>query len=275
MIPKSDVERDKLARYTTDFIDLQHYSYAISESERYNLLDLFFYYNLINFKNQGGASSLTALFEPLVHDENSMISKYYSFVAHMDTVYTLREGIDYTEELLKKALAPTSREMSATKANANKIEYFDNLNRDTLKFEFHHRNQQMAKEAQAEEYSIGYLGRNNYFIDPTFKGISLTPTYHKIYQLKQGTVSSFDSGNVTAQVSADFEEGIPKSLKVTNIKIGLPENSKSNEPIQQPDVEISGETLKKMIKVRNTQGTDEFNINPVSLLIYLSSLREC
>lgn len=276
MIPKSDIERDKLARYTTDFIDLRNYKYAISSTEGYNLLDLFFYYNLINFRNSGGASSLTALFEPLVNETNSIISKYYTFVSNMDTIYTLTEGVDYTEEMLKKALAPTSREMSARKANSNKIEYFSNLNKDTLKYELYKRDEQLARNAQEEQQTIGHMGRNNYFIDPTFRGISISPTYHKVYQLKKGIISSIEIGNVIGQIHGEFENGLPKSLTISNISIKLPETSTSpNSTIPQPDVKISGKTLQKMLKVRNVQGTYEFNINPISLLIYLSSLREC
>ena len=86
MIPKSDTEIDQLSKYTIDFYRLKNYKYKVSDDVGYTLTDLFFYYNLINFQNRGGAASLTALFEQFVKSgEPSASNRYIKFISNLNT----------------------------------------------------------------------------------------------------------------------------------------------------------------------------------------------
>ena len=147
MIPKSDTEIDQLSKYTIDFYRLKNYKYKVSDDVGYTLTDLFFYYNLINFQNRGGAASLTALFEQFVKSgEPSASNRYIKFISNLDTEYNFKMGRDYTEDMLNIALAPNTQEITMTEAEDRKIPYLYATNKFTLKQEIHRYNPEAIKQ---------------------------------------------------------------------------------------------------------------------------------
>jgi hypothetical protein len=55
MMPRSEFEKDALSRYMVDFNRLNDDKYSVTlpsgKKVDYNIVDLFFYYNLINYRN--------------------------------------------------------------------------------------------------------------------------------------------------------------------------------------------------------------------------------
>jgi len=55
MMPRSEFEKDALSRYMVDFNRLNDDKYSVTlpsgKKTDYNIVDLFFYYNLINYRN--------------------------------------------------------------------------------------------------------------------------------------------------------------------------------------------------------------------------------
>lgn len=91
MIPKSDSEKASYILYRSEFNKLQSLRYF-----GHPVSDLFFYYNLINFRNTTTQNSLTPMFgEMLREGTSSLLKEYNSFVSVFDTDSDLIEDIDY------------------------------------------------------------------------------------------------------------------------------------------------------------------------------------
>ena len=94
MIPKSDSEKASYMMYKSEFNKLQSLRYF-----GYPVSDLFFYYNLINFRNATTQNSLTPMFEEILRDGSSpLLQEYNSFVSTFDTGSDLIEDVDYAME---------------------------------------------------------------------------------------------------------------------------------------------------------------------------------
>lgn len=91
MIPKSDSEKASYMMYKSEFNKLQSLRYF-----GYPVSDLFFYYNLINFRNSTTQNSLTPMFEQILRDGSSpLLQEYNSYVSMFDTGSDLVEDVDY------------------------------------------------------------------------------------------------------------------------------------------------------------------------------------
>lgn len=94
MIPKSDSEKASYLMYKSEFNKLQSLRYF-----GYPVSDLFFYYNLINFRNSTTQNSLTPMFEEILRDGSSpLLQEYNSYVSMFDTGSDLVEDVDYVME---------------------------------------------------------------------------------------------------------------------------------------------------------------------------------
>ena len=265
-IPKSDTEIDELARYTMDFYNLKNYRYNSSDEFSYSITDLFFYYNLINFQNSSGGRSLTPLFENFVRTgEESAINRYMKFISNLDTEYEFKEGVDYTEEMLALALAPTSSEMSAIRANQKKLPFFYQLNRQTLKYDLYQWVEPDKKDPDApEDYSGGYMARNNYsrFNTPVLDSY----TTKEVLPTDQGRGDfKVDVGNGTMWGNVEFQNGIPKELT-------LRESHLRNQTYPG-EIKLRGVELNKYIEVVKTEtGNYKLRLNSLMLDVKVSSM---
>lgn len=108
-LPKSDSERAAYLKYKSDFnrtLSLRYYGYPVT--------DLFFYYNLINFRNSTTQNSLTPLFEDMLRDGSApLLKEYNTYVSNFDTKSDLVEGVDYILEDAIHWCAPASNTWAA------------------------------------------------------------------------------------------------------------------------------------------------------------------
>lgn len=266
MIPKSDTDADRLSRYKVDFQELRNYAYQINESDKYGVIDLFFYYNLINFKNRGGDQSLTSLFDSLIQTGNSPILKnYISFVSQLDREYDFQEGIDYSRETFLKYIAPTNEEVGIKSAGNSKIPYLWYLDRNTMKYSLLRYDSEPANE--------DVFGRNN-FIESNIYRPEVFPV-----NFRQGIELNKEQKNLTL---GDLTMDLKVTKNRNNFQLEISNVRAKTESGDSPDVsklneKIIGEKLNKFLKVSNIDGQNRYSINQVSLLIYLSSKRrkEC
>jgi hypothetical protein len=61
MLPKSDADRAALSKYRVAFNMMQRAFTTLGKT--YDITDLFFFYNLINYRNNNNMNSLTPLTE--------------------------------------------------------------------------------------------------------------------------------------------------------------------------------------------------------------------
>lgn len=118
MIPKSDSEKVAYTVYKSEFNKLQslrYYGYPIS--------DLFFYYNLITFRNATTQNSLTSMFEQMLEDGTSpLLNEYKNYISMFDTKSDAIEGVDYMIDDVIMWCAPT---MDTNKAKSPFVYSYD------------------------------------------------------------------------------------------------------------------------------------------------------
>ena len=268
MIPKSDIEADRLSKYKLDFNELNQYRYKISKDQDYNVVDLFFYYNLINFRNRGGEQSLTPLLETLIQTNGSPILRdYIGFVSEFDREYDIKAGVDFMWSEFDKFIAPSNRDMRVASASASKIPYFWQLNQDTLKQELFRFNNQPEIEDNS------YMGRLGYFKEST--GLSQLHVYNQSFKTIEklsDEPQEIEMSNAVVTVSLSGPKG-NKQLKVHSARITAQNGSDKD----LKNIVIKGPDLEKLLKVSKDADGISYKINPVSLLIYLNAKRriEC
>lgn len=103
MLPKSTSEVEILNRYKRAFNQLQ----SAPTYHGYPLVDLFFYYNLINFNGTTTQTSLNTIFEDIVRTKSSpLIEEFHKFTSLLDSNSRLIEGVDYLFDEVLKWCAP-------------------------------------------------------------------------------------------------------------------------------------------------------------------------
>ena len=102
-IPKNDAEIVQLAKVSDGFRKLKDKTYTIN-GQKYNLGDLFWYYNLILYNNRTLKNSLTPVFNRLINDL-PRIREYHAFLGRT-------QSTDYTENSVM-TFAPTATRQQA------------------------------------------------------------------------------------------------------------------------------------------------------------------
>lgn len=154
MLTKSASEQNLLEGYKIDFNNLRYRSYYVKSgnvTHEYPITDLFFYYNLINYKNSTNQNSLTPLYEAMNRSgEVTILKDYNRFISEFDSNSDIMEDVDYTKEDLLKAVAPVVSEFTA---NRKRLPYFYSYDEDGMTF----RLKQRTAEALARDKSRDYL----------------------------------------------------------------------------------------------------------------------
>lgn len=160
MIPRSDVERAALSKYRVAFNKLNKAVYFENGEGKYvehDLMKLFFYYNLINYRNSNNTNSLTPLIQKMVElGANPTLEKYTKFVASFDRINDFKiaensgeTGAHFTVDDIYRALAPDETEISIQEAKRKRIPYIRFYNNVTMRYDlFKH---QLPEELQKEE----------------------------------------------------------------------------------------------------------------------------
>lgn len=270
MIPKSDVEQDAFSKYQMDLFDLRTKSYKVSDDTGYNIADLLFYYNLINFRNESGGKSLTPMFEPFVKtNEDNAVKRYYDFIGHMDTNYDFQQGVDYTTEMLEIALAPHDTELNAANASSKNIPYYYRFNRQTLRYDLYKLNKtekidnEEIDEFEGSRMAYGYMGQYDYFL------------------LDNVWTSNYDTPEMDTEVNFDkyssirFGNGVASAKLVKNnnkTEVTIKLNSFNNK-VYNKELTISEKELKKILKVGiDKNGDFIFKVNPLAIVAKASTM---
>ena len=171
MMPRSEFEKDALSRYMVDFNRLNDDKYSVTlpsgKKVDYNIVDLFFYYNLINYRNSINQNSLTPLMQSLLElGSNPKLSEYMRFVSSFDRINDFKlpqyekdekgnikisstqaqNDISFSLDDISKAIAPTEQEMSISEARRKGIPYIRFYNNVSMRYELY----QLSKELVAE-----------------------------------------------------------------------------------------------------------------------------
>lgn len=157
MIPRAELEKNALSRYIVDFNQLNRLfpiSTTSGGSIQYNLVDLFFYYNLINYRNSVNANSLTPLFQSLLErGANEKLTNYMKFISSFDRVNDFKLATEssttdtsFSKEDILKALAPTDKEVSIYDARRLGIPYIRFFNNVSMRYELFKLDQNLVDE---------------------------------------------------------------------------------------------------------------------------------
>ena len=281
MIPKSDTETDQLSKYIMDFYKLKSERYYVSDDSSYTIPDLFFYYNLINFQNRGGMQSLTTMFDTFIKTKEQCASnRYIEFISNLDTDYNFEEGVDYTEEMLQKALALNVKQVGLNNAESHKMPYIYVTDNYTLM----NRLYKYAPKAIAaiqeyrdmigEEYASkpDKYEKHKYILDNfNLVNIESLSTRDTHINIKPNESQSITLNDIHADIQIAINKNKVNSIVLSNIHT----LSSTGEPQLIINKSIIPENeVTKYIKVyKLTDGKYEFKINPVSLSIKLSSLK--
>lgn len=153
MLTKSTSEQNLLDGYKIDFNNLRYRSYYVKSGDNtheYPITDLFFYYNLINYKNATNQNSLTPLYEAMNRSGDVTILKDYNeFISNFDSNSNITENIDYTKEDLFKAVAPVSSEFMA---NRKKFPYFYSYDGNHLEYKLKQRTDEAKEKDNKNKY---------------------------------------------------------------------------------------------------------------------------
>lgn len=153
MLTKSTSEQNLLDGYKIDFNNLRYRSYYVKSGDtihEYPITDLFFYYNLINYKNATNQNSLTPLYEAMNRSGDVTILKDYNgFISNFDSNSNITENIDYTKEDLFKAVAPVSSEFMA---NRKKFPYFYSYDGNHLEYKLKQRTDEAKEKDNKNKY---------------------------------------------------------------------------------------------------------------------------
>lgn len=183
MIPKSDAEKAAYAMYKSEFNKLQYRGYR-----GYPISDLFFYYNLINFRNVTTQNSLTPMFEEILRDGSSpLLQKYNAFVSEFDTGSDLLEGIDYIMEDVIMWCAPFVDTYRATTPYVYSYDY------NTMTFKLYKRRLKVSEDGSGDDtldggyyegddfYDYGDFYMDNFYEDSDESGDSkVNPDYEVV-----------------------------------------------------------------------------------------------
>ena len=268
MIPKSDTEADKLSMYKSDFNELNYMKYQINNSEGYNIVDLLFYYNLINFRNKGDNQSLTGLLETLVQTRrNQTISSYFSFVSQFDREYDIKPGQDFAIDDLQRMIAPTTTEIRPARAGSRRIPYLWDLDKDTMKYTLY---RYVGKDEEAPSGPMSRMTREGYKEVETSK-LSIYPqSFEAIDNLEPNKPIQIKMANLETQVTLKFDEKNNPELEVHDTSIISPDGKSHTYDLRE---RIKGNDLLKLLKVNNNNGRYEYKVNPTALLIYIAAKR--
>lgn len=277
-IPKSDTEIDQLSKYMVDFYKLNKEVYKVSDNVSYSLVDLFFYYNLINFQNRGGGGALTPLFEPFIRTKaNTASTRYVKFISNLDTEYDFKMGRDYTEEMLNIALAPTTSEISMNRASEKRIPFILHSNNYTMQNELHSYNPKAIERIEEQEFEADIdpelrrkktaLERRGFILEgENIVGLTTYPTKELDISLENNGSKEIQLDFIKANVSIDISGNTVKRLRISDVRVDGVMNRK--------EILITGKNLDSYIKVtRDENGVYGFKINPISLLSKLQTLR--
>lgn len=216
MSPRSDSDSALFEEIRHDFNELRTTSYMYPLGNvNADLIELFYYYNLIAFGGRVGENTLTNIFTDVLDYGN--IKNFRDFESEMDKngnfkISNKEKGIEGTITLdtLIRRTAPKSNKYSS------KFNYFYQDNSDTGKLEFYERNRHRHEQVDGEiiegEPFIG--SPVNYINDDSFRNYvnkSSDPDRKRInYKYKDGK-----------EVQITIEKGVLSRLVVDGLEVWL------------------------------------------------------
>lgn len=138
MSPRSDVDRALFEEIKYDFNQLRTIDFSyVSGGIKHNLIDLFYYYNLIAFNGRVGENTLTNIFQDVLDFGNiKNYREYESFQDKYGEIQLISPGVkgSITLDTLIRETAPRASEFNTT------FNYFYNENWRTGELSFYERN---------------------------------------------------------------------------------------------------------------------------------------
>lgn len=214
-LPSSDSEKAAYTMYKSEFNKLHSLSYY-----GYPITDLFFYYNLINFRNATTQNSLTPLFEDMLGEGSApLLKEYNSFVSIFDTKSDLEEGIDYILDDAYRWCAPMSSTY-ATKAalvrsydyNSMQVKLYQKSLDDSSQYDSQYDEMGYVEESDVEESNPNEGDDDNYI--PTVKeGYTINPDYLEVadsydrryFLTEQSIIDNYNKVRISANITASLQ----------------------------------------------------------------------
>jgi hypothetical protein len=218
MSPRSDTDSALFEEIKHDFNKLrtEDYRYPLGLLGS-DLIELFYYYNMIAFGGRVGENTLTNIFQDVLDYKN--VKVYRDFESRMDKegnfeLSDKENGIEGTITLdtLRREVAPRASSFSTN------LNYFYEEDSNTGKLEFKERNRnRYAEDPDTGSRMIGdkYVGSPvNYITDDEFKNYILESTNPDMMGIKY----TYDNGN---EVHMVLERGVVSEITLNGSLINL------------------------------------------------------
>ena len=214
MMTKSASEQNLLEGYKIDFNNLRYRSYYVKSGDttyKYPITDLFFYYNLINYKNSVNQNSLTSLYESMNRSgEVILLRDYNKFISEFDSRSDITEGVDYTKDDLLRAVAPIVSEFTA---NKKQLPYFYSYDEYSMSYILKQRTEEAKNNDEAKKY---ISTSEEEFVDNIIADMADESLFENdIYDIDGGNIYDIDEGDIynVDEANLEVEESKSKESK--------------------------------------------------------------